>query len=125
MSKLRLQGVTPESQIGTPEQFKWLLGLVKALLILNLLDAILTLFWVYSGLGQEMNPLLRNLIESSPIAFVIAKLSLVALGSLLLWRYRERKLAVIAIVLAFLLYYGLLLWHIGLLSRILIVVTAT
>jgi len=125
MNKLHTKAATPESKIGTPEQFNWLLGLVKALLILNLLDAILTLFWVYSGLGQEMNPLLRDLIENSPIGFVIVKLSLVALGSLLLWRHRERKLAVIAIVLAFLLYYGLLLWHIGLLSRILIVVTAT
>ena len=119
MSKLHLQGVTPESQIGTPEQFRWLQGLVKAVLILNLLDAVLTLIWIYAGLAHELNPLLRELIESSPITFIIVKLGLVGLGSLILWKYRQRKIAVIAIVLIFLLYYALFLWHISFLSRIL------
>ena len=32
-----------DSWIGTPEQFRWLLGIVKVVLALNLLDAIFTL----------------------------------------------------------------------------------
>ena len=46
------------------------------------------------------------------------KLSLVALGSLLLWRYRNRPLAVVGIFLAFFVYYCLFVYRIGFLSQV-------
>jgi hypothetical protein len=79
--------------IGTPEQYRWLRGIVA-------------------------NPVLRDLIDASPVAFVGIKLGLVGLGSSLLWRHRDRPLAVIAIFLAFLVYYALLLWHLGFLALV-------
>ena len=106
-------------RIGTPQQFAWLRGIVMAVLVLNLLDAVFTLFWVYAGLAREANPLLRDLIEASPLAFVGIKLGLVGLGSALLWRHRKRPLAVVAIFLSFLIYYGLLLWHLEFLGLVL------
>jgi hypothetical protein len=107
---------TPSLRIGTPQHFGWLHGIVKVVLVLNLLDAVFTLLWVWSGLAREANPLMRELVHHHPVAFAASKLALVGLGSLLLWQWRERPLAVVAIFVAFLAYYALLLAHIGFLS---------
>lgn len=103
----------PASRIGTPEQFRWLLGIVKVVLVLNLLDAVFTLVWVWAGLAREANPLMVELVHEHPVAFAAAKLAVVGLASLLLWRLRHRPLAVVAIFVAFLAYYLLLLLHVG------------
>jgi hypothetical protein len=105
--------------IGTHEHFRWLEGIVKGTLVLNLLDACFTLAWVWAGLAREANPLLDELVHGHPIAFVGAKLGLVGLGSLLLWRLRGRPLAVIAMFVAFLTYYALLLIHVDYLGTLL------
>jgi hypothetical protein len=98
--------------VGTPEQFAWLHGIVKAVLVLNLLDALFTLLWVRSGLAREANLLIDQLVDEHAVGFVVVKLGLVGLGSWLLWHRRERPAAVIAIVTAFLAYYLVLLYHI-------------
>lgn len=111
--------VSPHPRIGTPEHFRWLHGIVKLVLVLNLVDAVLTLFWVGAGFAKEANPLLRDVLRDHPVAFAAAKLGLVGLGSLLLWWRRDRPLAVVAIFAAFLAYYVLLLHHVGFLSLLL------
>ena len=102
--------------IGHPEHFRWLYGIVKVVLVLNLLDAVFTLIWVNAGLARESNPLLQEVLRGQPVAFAMAKVCLVGLGSLLLWRNRERPLAVVGIFLVFLAYYLILLYHVGYLS---------
>ncbi len=97
--------------IGTAQHYRWLRGFVAVTLVLNLIDAIFTLLWVGTGMAEEANPLLETLVLRHPIAFASAKLGLVGLSSLLLWRLRSRPLAVVAIFIAFLAYYLLLLWH--------------
>lgn len=98
-------------RIGTPEHFRWLEGLVKSLLVLNLLDAVFTLFWVRAGLAREANELMSDLVTEHAVTFVAVKLGLVSLGSWLLWRWRENAAAVIGIFAAFLVYYLILLYH--------------
>lgn len=105
-------------RVGTPEHFRWLQGIVRALLALNFLDALFTLLWIRGGLAAEANPLLRELAHRYPIQFVAVKLALVGLASWLLWRQRQRPLAVICIFVAFLVYYGLLLAHLGFMSLV-------
>jgi hypothetical protein len=104
--------------VGTQEHFRWLEGIVKVTLVLNLLDALFTLAWVWAGLAREANPLLGELVHGHPIAFVAAKLGLVGLGSLLLWRLRHWPLAVVAMFVAFLAYYALLLVHVDYLGSL-------
>lgn len=107
------QAPTSPSQfsVGTQQHFRWLLGLVKVVLLLNLLDAIFTLFWVEAGLAVEANVLLQTAVEEHPVAFVMIKISLVSLGSLLLWKRRQHALAVVGLFVIFLVYYYLLLYH--------------
>ena len=102
--------------VGTPTQLRLMGGLVISLLVLNLLDAGFTLFWVQTGHATEANALMRDLVLAHPVRFVLVKLVLVSLGSILLWRYRRRPAAVIAIFFAFLVYYFLLLYHLRFLS---------
>ena len=105
--------------LGTPQQYRWLNGIVKAVLVLNLLDAMFTTLWVGAGLAREANPLLAELVVKSPVLFVLIKTTLVALGSLFLWRMRHLPMAVVGIFVVFLVYYGILLYHLGYLSWIL------
>jgi hypothetical protein len=105
-------------RIGAPEQFRWLGGIVKVLLALNLLDAIFTLVWVSAGLANEANPLMEILVRDHPVVFAALKLGLVGGGSWLLWHHRARPMAVVGIFLAFFVYYLLLLFHVGYLSLI-------
>lgn len=105
--------------IGTPQHFRWLQGIVWVVLALNLADALFTVLWIQRGLASEANPLLAELAHGHPLAFIAAKLTVVTLGSLLLWLHRQRPLAVIFIFVAFGVYYAVLLAHIGFLSMIL------
>ncbi|HEB91855.1 MAG TPA: hypothetical protein ENI85_19935 [Deltaproteobacteria bacterium] len=97
--------------VGTPEQFRWLHGIVKAVLVLNVIDAILTLVWVRAGLATEANTLIDELVNENALGFVAIKVGLVALGSWVLWRRRRHPFAVIGIFVVFLAYYGILLYH--------------
>jgi Domain of unknown function (DUF5658) len=105
--------------LGTPGQYRWLAWIVAAVLLLNLCDAVFTLFWVHAGMADEGNLLLRELVYDHPLLFVAAKMTLVALGAALLWMRRHRAAAVVAIFGVFLVYYVLLLYHLGFVGRLL------
>ncbi len=104
--------------VGTPEQYRWLNGIVKSVLVFNLLDGLFTLTWVQLGLADEANTLMRDLVNEQAVTFMMAKLTLVSLGSLALWRNRTHPLAVIAIFVAFLAYYLVLLYHLEFSSHV-------
>lgn len=115
-SQIAAPEIAPISQphqltIGTAQHFRWLHNIVKVVLLLNLLDAIFTLFWVETGLAVEANVLLQTPIEEHPLAFVLIKISLVSLGSLILWKRRHHTLAVVGLFGVFLVYYTILLYH--------------
>ncbi len=100
------------------QHLAWLDGVVKAVIVLNLLDVFFTLIWVGSGHAEETNVLLNHLVRDHPLGFVVAKISLVSLGSYLLWSYRSRPLAVVAIFMAFVVYYFVLLHHLHFTSAV-------
>jgi hypothetical protein len=102
----------PRFVLGTPEHYRWLHGIVKTVLVLNLLDAIFTLVWVQNGLAREANFLIDRLMAGYGIAFIAVKLGLVGMGSWLLWQRREHPTAVVAIFIAFGAYYLVLLYHV-------------
>jgi hypothetical protein len=102
---------TEPLRIGTAQHYQWLSSIVKAVLVLNLLDALFTLWWVRTGMAVEANALLRDLVNEHALAFVLAKMGLVSLGSVFLWMHRGRPLAVVSIFMTFFAYYLVLLHH--------------
>ncbi len=101
------------SWIGNAEHFRWLDGFLRVAVILNIADAVFTLWWVLTGRAREANPLLAQIIDYSPVLFILVKTTLCSLGLVLLWRLRRRPLAVIGLMIVFLAYYFLLLIHLG------------
>ncbi len=97
--------------VGTAEHFRWLKLIVKLVIVLNVVDAVLTVIWIATGRATEANPLLQDMAHTHPLQFVIVKLLLVSFGTWLLWRQRKRPLAVISIFSAFLVYYFLIIYH--------------
>lgn len=109
--KFSAPGGTSRFSIGSEQQIGWLEGIIKAVIILNLIDAVFTLFWVTAGVGEEANILLQDIINNRPVLFMAVKIALVSLGSLLLWRYRKHPVAAFGIFLAFVVYYLIVLYH--------------
>jgi hypothetical protein len=100
-------------EVGTPRHFEWLRGIVIAVLVLNLIDAVLTLLWVNAGLAEEANSLMRTLVNHHPVLFTVVKISLVSAGSWFLWTRRQRPAAVVGIFVAFIAYYWILVYHLA------------
>jgi len=98
-------------EISKPGQMKWLRNIVVGIIVLNLLDGLLTLIWVLTEKAEEANPLMAGLLDINPVLFIIFKMGLVMGGTYLLWRLRRKAAAVMAIFLAFLVYYGIILFH--------------
>ena len=96
--------------VNDASRVEWL---VFAIFSLNVIDAVATIIWVSTGLAIEANPMMERLLNYHPLAFLVVKLTLVLLGSILLWRFRERVFAVVVLVSLFLVYYGLLLYHLS------------
>ena len=62
-------------------------------IVLNMLDAVWTLTFIRLGAADEGNPLMDQALSHGPLLFMLAKLSLVSLSVLLLWRLRHRRAA--------------------------------
>jgi hypothetical protein len=84
-----------------------------AIVILNLVDAVFTLLYTGSGMAAEGNPLMDQVLRTSPTAFMAVKLALVSLGVLMLWRLRQRRAAVVGLVATAAAYSTLCLYHLS------------
>lgn len=99
--------------IAPAQRAAFLYAVAATALVFNLLDAVLTMIWVESGRATEANPLLEPLLSASPVVFVLAKMSLVSLGVLLLWRLRDRVSAAVALVVTAVIYGAVVAYHLS------------
>ena len=89
---------------------------LSAILVMNLLDAVFTLIWVEGGHAEELNPIMVEALSLGPVAFMMVKLSLVALGVWLLWLRRRKMVAQILVPPLALVYcsvVGIHLWMVA------------
>lgn len=89
----------------------WMYRLLAATLVLNLVDLVLTLSVVQSGLAIEANPLMAALLEHSPLSFASLKLLMVSGGVVTLWSLRRHHFAWLGTLVAFGAYALILLVH--------------
>ena len=64
-----------------------------------------------TGVAVEANPLMETALSGSPVLFVLAKMALVSLGILLLWRMRTHRFAAAAIVGSVVVYGAVVFYH--------------
>lgn len=79
---------------------------------LNLLDALLTLVWVRSGVATEGNHLMARLLEIGDFSFLAAKVAIGAITVLVLLKWSYLKLAQYGLAVALAVYIGLMGVHI-------------
>lgn len=89
----------------------WVTRIVGALIVMNVIDGLFTLFWVHSDIAQEANPLMALLISIHPVLFITLKMALVHLGCILLIRYYYKMLSLVSLAIAFSVYWMLLMYH--------------
>jgi hypothetical protein len=90
-----------------------------ALLLLgNFLDALFTFMLLQLNLVSEANPLMRWAYDSSPLSFMLLKLSCVQLAVLLLWAQRHVPVAGLAIQAGAGLYVALVAYHFTLMAAL-------
>jgi hypothetical protein len=77
------------------------------------MDGALTLRGLELGAIEEMNPVMRWIIEKSPIAFMAVKLSLPVMLGFVLWkiRNRSRKFVASSLWLVLIVYSVVMMFH--------------
>jgi Domain of unknown function (DUF5658) len=78
---------------------------------LNLLDALLTIVWVRSGVATESNQLMASLLDIGNAPFLGVKIAIGTAAALVLIRWGNRPLARYGMVVALAVYFGLMGIH--------------
>jgi len=81
------------------------------LFALNLLDALLTIVWVRTGVATEGNQLMASLLDIGNGPFLSVKIAIGAVTALVLWRWGNRRLARYGLAVALAVYLGLMGIH--------------
>jgi hypothetical protein len=78
---------------------------------LNLLDALLTIFWVRSGVATESNHLMAELLNIGNFPFLMVKVAMGAVTAVVFFRYANNKLARYGLTASLAVYLGLMVVH--------------
>ena len=93
-------------------------GICSAVLLLNLLDALLTLAFLQLGLAEEANPLMNLVYRASPMGFVLLKLAMVQAGILILHYHRRLPIAPHALYGVAAVYVGIVSYHLAFVAHL-------
>ena len=87
--------------------------LIQAFLLfgLNFLDAVLTIYWVRNGFATEGNQLMASLLDIGDLPFLAVKLAVGAIAAIVLWRWRNLRLAKYGLTLTVCIYITLMGVH--------------
>lgn len=81
------------------------------LFALNLLDALLTIVWVRSGVATEGNQLMASLLDIGNGPFLGVKVAIGAVAALVLFKWGNRPIARYGLAVALAVYIGLMGIH--------------
>lgn len=87
--------------------------LIQAFLLftLNFLDAVLTLYWVRNGFATEGNQLMAGLLDIGDLPFLAVKMLVGATAAIVLWRFRNLRVAKYGLTLVLCIYISLMGVH--------------
>jgi len=88
-----------------------LVGPTILLFVLNVLDGLLTIIWVRSGVATEGNGMMGRLLDMGDGPFLLVKVGIGLFTTIVLLRWRHRKLARYGVTVALAVYIGLMGIH--------------
>jgi hypothetical protein len=86
-------------------------ALSSLLFTLNLLDAVLTIYWVRNGFASEGNQLMAGLLDMGNTPFLIVKIVMGALTAFVLFRWGNLRIAKFGLFVALGIYVSLMFVH--------------
>ena len=86
--------------------------ILSIIIILCLLDAILTMIWLSTGIAVESNPFMELLINKSHLLFIVIKMALTYVSIHILYKYKDRKGVLTASKMLAILYLIIIIYHI-------------
>jgi len=89
-----------------------LINQIVLLFGLNLLDALLTIFWVRNGVATESNQLMAELLNVGNFPFLLVKVAMGAVTAVVLYRYSNTRMARFGLSASLAIYLGLMGVHI-------------
>lgn len=81
------------------------------LFTLNIIDAVLTVYWVRNGLATEGNHLMAGLLDIGNTPFLAVKIAIGAVTSFVLYRWKDKPLARYGMTVALSVYVALMGIH--------------
>ena len=81
------------------------------LFALNFLDAVLTIYWIRNGFATEGNQLMAGLLDIGDLPFLAVKVAVGGVAAIVLWRWRNLRLAKYGLGLTLAIYIGLMGIH--------------
>lgn len=81
------------------------------LFALNLADALLTIYWVRNGIATEGNQLMAGLLDIGDAPFLAVKIAVGTIAAVVLWRWRNLRLAKVGLAFALVVYITLMGVH--------------
>lgn len=81
------------------------------LFILNLLDALLTIYWVRHGFATEGNQLMAGLLDMGNAPFLTVKITIGAIAAIILSRWGNLRVSQYGLTIALAIYLGLMGVH--------------
>jgi len=88
-----------------------LLNQIVLLFGLNVLDALLTIVWVRSGVATEGNHLMAELLDLGNLPFLAVKIGIGMITALVLFIYSNRPITRVCLAFALIVYGGLMGVH--------------
>lgn len=99
------------TEFRAPFSFMQLFRETFLLFSLNLLDAILTIVWVRTGVASEANQLMAGLLDRGDMTFLTAKIAIGCIAAAVLLRCGNLKLARYGVSVALAVYISLMGIH--------------
>lgn len=81
------------------------------LFALNLLDALLTIYWVRNGVATEGNQLMAGLLDIGDAPFLLVKIAIGTIAAVVFWHWRNLRLAKLGLAFALVVYILLMGVH--------------
>lgn len=81
------------------------------LFLLNMVDAVLTIFWVRNGFASEGNQLMAGLLDFGNTPFLTVKIIIGATAAIVLSRWGNRKIAQYGLTVTLAIYLALMGIH--------------
>lgn len=86
-------------------------GLTIVLFLLNFADAVLTIYWVRNGFATEGNMLMASLLDMGNAPFLTVKVMIGAATAMILWRWKNLRVAQYGLSIALAVYLGVMAVH--------------